>query len=225
MNFSLRDSIATNPTNWENCAMYVQDIKSPGINIAAEISHVETNNFKTICKVISSEKLHGHFIDEYMSKLSTVQSLVQSAGPFKGSYSSLNSMTPTSSESSNSTTFSMQNLKTAINSMENVLENSTSKKIENLIKTDDVSKAAVVEMRKLLTRSEQRIQNEANIIEMLTRFFQTVDSTLKVVPFGSSTYGFGGSRTNFNILLKTNSSKALFLIFNIFLSCFNLMFS
>lgn len=47
--FSLREAIKSNPENWTNCAMYVQDITSPGINITAEISNQEAHVFKTMC--------------------------------------------------------------------------------------------------------------------------------------------------------------------------------
>lgn len=43
-----------NPKNWENCALYVQDIVSPGLNVAAEISRQEITNFKLMCQLFSS---------------------------------------------------------------------------------------------------------------------------------------------------------------------------
>lgn len=59
--FSLREAIKSNPENWTNCAMYVQDITSPGINITAEISNQEAHVFKTMC--------HKFYL--YWSKLNT----------------------------------------------------------------------------------------------------------------------------------------------------------
>lgn len=53
----------------------------------------------------------------------------------------------------------------------------------------------------LLTRSEERIQYEKQIMDVLEMYVKSFDSTLNIVSFGSTTYGFGGSNTNFNILI------------------------
>lgn len=129
---------------------------------------------------------------------------------------SLASETVQTDKSSNMTTLPVQDLKTLNNSKENV----PLKKQENIIQMVYVTNSAVDQMKELLERSESRIQHEAEIIATLSHFFIKIDSTLKVVPFGSSTFGFGSLRTNFNILLKISSSKK-----NASLECFTFFFN
>lgn len=52
----LRESIAIYPENWTNCSIFIQDMVSPGLNIAAEITKQEITNFKLMCKLFSSCK-------------------------------------------------------------------------------------------------------------------------------------------------------------------------
>lgn len=52
----LREGIAIYPENWKNCSIFVQDLVSPGLNIAAEITKQEITNFKLMCKLFSSCK-------------------------------------------------------------------------------------------------------------------------------------------------------------------------
>lgn len=53
---SLRDGIKSNPKNWNNCTMFVQDVVMPGLNIAAEIPEEEAMNFKIMCKMFAKYK-------------------------------------------------------------------------------------------------------------------------------------------------------------------------
>lgn len=121
-----------------------------------------------------------------------------------GSNLSLNSM------SSINSSISLQSLKTAINHIENTNmsspQSSTPAKLENIIKIDDVYKKIPAEMNSLLSRPFFRVQHETQIINKLSFYFSIIDSKLKVIPFGSSTYGFGGQKTNFNILIKTGKN-------------------
>lgn len=52
----LREGMAIYPENWKNCSIFVQDIVSPGLNIAAEITRHEITNFKLMCNLFSSCK-------------------------------------------------------------------------------------------------------------------------------------------------------------------------
>lgn len=51
---SLRDGIASNPANWTNSALWVEDPVSLGQNIMAEISKSEANSFVKICQMFTS---------------------------------------------------------------------------------------------------------------------------------------------------------------------------
>lgn len=87
-------------------------------------------------------------------------------------------------------------------------------KLENVIKTDDVSveNAIVAEMIDFVSRTDRRVQNEAIILKTLAQHLKGIYSALKFVPFGSSTYGFGGSKTNLNILVNAGNHKLQLLI-------------
>lgn len=63
-------------------------------------------------------------------------------------------------------------------------------------------------MIELTTRNEERIRNESQILHNLRQKWKTFDSTLKIMPFGSATYGFGGS-SNLNILVHAGSENKL----------------
>lgn len=64
----------------------------------------------------------------------------------------------------------------------------------------------------LIFRSVQRISIEAQILELLSRHLKTFDLALQIMPFGSATYGFGGPRTDFNILVVAETGKYIFSI-------------
>lgn len=65
---------------------------------------------------------------------------------------------------------------------------------------------------KLLSRDQDRIDYEEQITDILQIFINSFDSALKLITFGSSAYGFGGSTPNFNILIDAgNCNVAWFL--------------
>lgn len=49
----MRDGIKACPSNWNDCAMCVQDFVSPSINITAEVSLAEVDNFVKMCKLFA----------------------------------------------------------------------------------------------------------------------------------------------------------------------------
>lgn len=56
-------------------------------------------------------------------------------------------------------------------------------------------------------RTPQRTAYETKIINNLSHYLKAFDSTLQLKIFGSTTYGFGGSKTNFNILVSTGNER------------------
>lgn len=76
-------------------------------------------------------------------------------------------------------------------------------KLESIIQIENVFESSQAKMNFLLTQSIDRTSNEKLIIDLLSLHFKCVDKTLRLVSFGSSRYGFGGKRTNFNILIKS----------------------
>lgn len=79
--------------------------------------------------------------------------------------------------------------------------------LKSLVQETNIFKRIASEAKCLETRNDDRIYKEARILEILRHFLQMFDPEINIFPFGSSTYGFGGSSTNLNILIDT--SKAL----------------
>lgn len=52
----MRKGIKACPKNWENCTMCVQDIISSHINITAEISKQEVDNFVRLCQTFAKHE-------------------------------------------------------------------------------------------------------------------------------------------------------------------------
>lgn len=75
------------------------------------------------------------------------------------------------------------------------------------INTKQITETMIPKAIDLIYRTVQRISQEEQIIADLERFVKDRKFDLKVVPFGSATYGFGGSKTDFNICLLNNDGK------------------
>lgn len=72
--------------------------------------------------------------------------------------------------------------------------------VKDVCESDEMFKAIAAEMIGFVTRTKARNHDEEHILNTLNGYLNEFDSKIKLVPFGSSTYGFGGTRTNFNIL-------------------------
>lgn len=83
--------------------------------------------------------------------------------------------------------------------------------LRNCINVDHVSRAVTAKIIDLTNRTAQRISNEKQILELLAGYLkqQQIDSTVRLMPFGSATYGFDGSSTNFNILIDTSKRTSI----------------
>lgn len=217
-----------NALSWENCAMYVQDLKL-GINATAEISKQEANNFKDMCRTFASAALLDQTIDEYLLKLSKMRaaSSIEKSN-YELSEASLNSLRRfgdaisnlkkqmndegASCSSGSCSIVSNNTSGTNANAGAHSISNSV-KRLEDAIKVDEILESSKIEMNLILTRSKSRIQSEQEIISLLSFLLTTYVSTITVTPYGSVTYGFGGNKTNFNILIitgcefKTNNSS------------------
>lgn len=199
--------------------MYVQDLKSPEVNITAEISKEEAYNFKKMCKMFSADSSYQKSIDEYMSKLSEVSTL--SSGYADSTKNPVNGLT---------SILSLQNLKTAIASLENrnpgalssVSMNASSitnnninvsngagsrptiaQRLEDFIIVKDAFYMVELEMDQIISREKGRKSTEKEIVKTLSSYFEARYSGAKIARFGSITYGFGGPGTNLNIMVIT----------------------
>lgn len=81
--------------------------------------------------------------------------------------------------------------------------------LENVIDIEKIAEAIIPKAIDLTTRTSQRISNEKKVIEDLLLLSKGFNPNLKVMPFGSATYGFGGPDTNFNICLVNKGNKFL----------------
>ncbi|XP_031625839.1 uncharacterized protein LOC116342388 [Contarinia nasturtii] len=53
----LRDGINTNPANWKNCTMFVEDVTRSGINVAAEITAKDSYGFQEMCQIFAKKNI------------------------------------------------------------------------------------------------------------------------------------------------------------------------
>lgn len=70
---SLRDAIAKYPANWVDCEMWVEDIVSPEVNITADISNEDANNFIKLCQMFSC---HVPNLNEGISTKKSIHGIV-----------------------------------------------------------------------------------------------------------------------------------------------------
>lgn len=75
--------------------------------------------------------------------------------------------------------------------------------LKNLIENENIFKQIANEAKNLECRNNDRVYKEARILEILRHYLENFDRNLNLLTFGSSTYGFGGDKTNFNILIDT----------------------
>lgn len=188
--------------------MYVQDITSPGVNITAEISKDEANNFKKMCSVFAVAESLGKFIDKYVSKLVSSQTDNIVNGYDTASTSTNVKSVQVAELKSVSTVNSDTNQSVVRANIQEMVAGNTSiqsnpAKLENVIKTDEAALAIATEMIHFVSRTKTRIHNESQILNTLAGYLNGFDCKVQLVPFGSATYGFGGSSTNFNVLANT----------------------
>lgn len=107
------------------------------------------------------------------------------------------------SDSSDSSVFNNDGLddKSVTKSVEIPKHQSIAENFTNVIDTEEISRNIVDKAINFMFRSVQRISIEVQILNLLLHHLKGFDSSLQIVPFGSATYGFGGSSTDFNILV------------------------
>lgn len=97
------------------------------------------------------------------------------------------------------------NDKSVISSVKVKANNLTDAQLKSLVSDDSLFKRIANEAKILETRTSHRCLNEARILEVLKHYLQIFDSTLNIIPFGSTLYGFGGPNTNFSILIDAGN--------------------
>lgn len=198
--------------------MFVQDIKSPGVNITAELTEEEVDCFRQVCKMFIPFRLHEKNINEYLSKLpqapstkrtnslATNDELPKKNAPTECGQSSVHGMkkSPDGIGGLDQNCNVIPKIEAATAKIESPTSIGNSQKADNLL---DINKIAVhikTTAIDLIFRTMGRISNEMDIVGLLIRHLKAFDSKLEAMSFGSATYGFGGRNTDFNILVNTS---------------------
>lgn len=181
--------------------MFVQDIKSPGINITAELTESEVDNFRAICRLFLSANLLDQSIDVYILKLSQIRPTTPATSV------NHNLSPPCSTHKTSEELAHNENIHAGAHS---TLNNNNGEKLQDIVQIDDVIKATRIEMHEILTRPPSRIDSEEEIIEQFSFLLETFHPDINVAPFGSVTFGgFGGQKTDFNILITAGKAKLI----------------
>lgn len=86
----------------------------------------------------------------------------------------------------------------------NPTKNLSLAQLQCVLDEESIYKRIATEAKNLETRNDERVFKEARILEILRHYLLDFDPSLNALPFGSTTYGFGGFSTNFNILVDTS---------------------
>lgn len=188
--------------NWTACAMMVQDLIVPGLNIAAEIPHEDAHNFQDMCQMFSNG--HQSSVPKREPKTPPM-SLSISTSSIRSSQSSLQPHKPSVSRTKQ---IKDNKPKTPPNLPKKpVAKKSASKSVastlDDAIKNGSIFDSMATELITFTSRCNERIPNETRILRLLKSHFKIFDRSLTLIPFGSSSYGFGGAHSNYNILVDT----------------------
>lgn len=182
-----------------NCAMYVEDIKSPGMNIAAEIEEEDADTFQEMCKMFASSNLYEQALDEYLLKVPKVVidlTLDEDTEP------------PAKKVAHNHISISSKTLKNTY-IVPVTTNRSDAGTLVDVISSnlDEVFRDIPITTVDLVTRTVQRSLAERSIFASLRHKSIVHSPKLQLKMFGSATYGFGGSNTDFNVLVKAGIKR------------------
>lgn len=208
--FSLRDGIKSNASHWRNSSMFVQDIKSPGVNITVDVPEKEAENFQQMCRMFESVSSIGKAVDEYLLKVhqnrpASVVDLtidLDSDEPPPAKRAALENHTTGSSNTNNNNNNRSEARSVDISPTSDATQTLTNVVMSNKNQIFQGIPSTAVDF---VIRTVRRISDERDIVRFLTSHLKTHSTTLQTIPFGSSTYGFGGS--DFNILVNTSTTK------------------
>lgn len=201
-NVRLRDAMSANPNNWQKCCMFVQDLIVPGLNITAEVSREEAFNFQEICQMFSTSPKHSPV--KRVLKTHPSPQASPAIKPMCKSWSQ-NSLTAPNVASKNVIKSDKPKPITSNAVAKKVASKragaKTSVVLENAIKDGHIFDVIATEKTKFCTRSDDRNRTEQRILGILRQHFKIFDRTLALTPFGSTTFGFGGNDSNYNIFI------------------------
>lgn len=191
--------------------MYVQDIKSPGINITVDVPEAEVKNFQQMCRMFETTSSIGKAVDEYVSKVDqtrparvidlTIDDDSNELPPAKRAALENRAVNGSSNiNKNNSKASSIVDISPASSSIQ-TLTNAVMSRKEQIF--EDIPATAA----EFVSRTAHRISDERDVLNCLKRYFSTHSITLQMMPFGSATYGFGGCETDLNILVNISEEK------------------
>ncbi|XP_055326064.1 uncharacterized protein LOC129579895 isoform X2 [Sitodiplosis mosellana] len=202
----LRDGMNASVANWQKCTMFVQDLIVAGVNITAEIPKEQAYNFQGMCQMFQNGLIRPSPVKR-VPKASPTEHLPMRRAT---SVSSLPSTKPSASRGK-----APKEDKSKV-ATSNLLKKAPTKKgaaktplatIDEAIKNEKIYELIRSELEKVSLRSDERVRYESRILGFLTHQFKLFDRTLALIPFGSTTFGFGGSNSNYNILVDTRKSQ------------------
>lgn len=198
---SLRDGMNANISNWLECTMFVQDLCAAGVNIAAEIPKEQAYNFQGMCQMFSTSQRPSPI--KRMHKASPPANQ-----PIRRAVSTSSLPAPKSTANRGKTTKDDKIKVVASNLLKKVPTKKGTVKtplatIDEVIKNEKIYELIATELEKVSLRTDERVRNETRILGLLKHQFKLFDRTLELTPFGSTTYGFGGSNSNYNIFVDT----------------------
>lgn len=170
--------------------MYVQDIKSPGINITAAIPEDEAYNFQKMCSLYATTKSLAKLIDEYTSKLS----LLQSANEVNSSNIESTSINARSESPRSSTSFSPLP----------ILGKLIPECIDFRVVYDTILERYALSLMETIRDTSNHERHKTEIISILTENLKNIDSTLDLIPFGSNQYNLNETGSNLNLFIFTS---------------------
>lgn len=209
-NFSLRDGITANPSNWQKCTMFVQDLVEAGVNITADVSKEEAYNFQEMCQMFSTGRKSSpvkRVPRPTSSPTKNVQSIRKAF-----SHNSLNDIKSNTvkkaSTAAVATTESPSNMMKKVASAKKGVAK-VSVILENAIKDKSLFNMITMELDKI-THSDGRVRHEAQILGILKQHFKIFDRAVVLIPFGSTVFGFASENSNYNIFVDTRKLNVIY---------------
>lgn len=177
--------------------MYVEELKSPGINIAAEIEERDADTFQEMCKMFASSNLYERAIDEYLLKVP--KDVID--------LTSDEDCEPPAKKVALDTTSISSKISMGMNIVPISTNRSSAGSLVDVISSnmDEVFRGIPITTVDLVTRTVQRSLAERSISASLWHKSIVHSAKLQTKMFGSATYGFGGSNTDFNVLVKAGT--------------------
>lgn len=212
-------------------------IKPPGLRMMTKIS--DDDGSKNFNRTISN-KSNDQPADEHTPSTSSSTLSLDSVSSVKNSVHELNKASLYTQESlkdviakmeyKNANDFSSKDsgnisIERNVNANKGACSTMNSvKKLEDIISINDVLQLTQIEMDQILSPSTSRIKSEQEIIEKLSSLLLNIDSAITITKFGSVTYGFGGTSTNFNILVTAGKIDSLIIEIEIEIRFENIFF-